>query len=86
MVNLTDIENRRAEFAARIELVNREGWMYDASAPTGTSRKLPMAAAVGLMLQHIGGTLVRFGTRLQARRADQVARNMASRYILDASR
>jgi hypothetical protein len=85
MINLTDIENRRADVAAKIDRVNRAGWMHDAPAPSGTSRRLPMVS-VGLTLERIGGTLVRVGTRLQVRRADHVARSVASRYTLDAFR
>ena len=85
MIDLNDLSWRLEEHQIRVDRINHEAWKYQASAPTGTSRWRPMAA-VGLMLQRIGGTLVHVGTRLQATRADHVARSAASRYTFDALR
>jgi hypothetical protein len=65
VIDLTDLDLRYADHAVRVGRVGREGWMREASVPTGGSRTWGMATAVGLVRRHLGGALVRIGVRLQ---------------------
>lgn len=73
MTNWTDVELRQADYAARAERVNREGWKWEPLAPAGGSRRRGMATIFGVMRRHLGGALVRVGVRLQRSRVAHAA-------------
>lgn len=86
VINLTEMDSRYQGYVARVEHVNREGWMREASVPTGDSRTRGMAAAVELMRRQIGDALIRAGERLQGTLAADPAKPAAARYTPDAIR
>jgi len=87
MINRTEMEIRRADYAARVERVNREGWKWEASRSAGGGRSRRMPAAVGLVRRHLGGALVGAGERLRGTPAGLAANpTAATRYTLDAVR
>jgi len=72
VINWVDVGIRRADYAARVERVSREGWMWEASVPTGGIRRRGMATIFGLMRWRLGERLVRAGERLQGTRAGHI--------------
>ena len=54
MINLTEMDSRYQGYVARVERVNREGWMREASEPTGSSR----TRGIATVIQQITGTIV----------------------------
>jgi hypothetical protein len=65
VISLTDLDNRRADHAARVARADREGWLRDAQAAGARSRQWGAANGVGSVRRHLGGALVRAGMRLQ---------------------
>lgn len=54
MINLTEMDCRYQGYATRVEHVNREGWMREASVPTGGGSTQETAT----IFQQITGTIV----------------------------
>jgi hypothetical protein len=78
VINLTDLDVRYADHDARIERVNREGWLRNLSTATGASRTRRVANGVGTVRRHLGGVLVRVGVRLQGSSVAQAADSAAA--------
>jgi hypothetical protein len=72
VINLTEMSSRYTDYAARVERVNFEGWMWETSVPTGGSRRREMPTVFALMRRHLGESLVRAGERLQGTPAGQI--------------
>jgi len=77
VINLTDPNLRYEDHTARVARVGREGWIREASVPTGGTRTWGMATIVGLMRRHLGESVVRAGERLQGTPADHIVDSAA---------
>jgi hypothetical protein len=87
MINLAEMEIRRADYAARVERFNREGWMRAAAVPTAGGRTRRMPSTVGLMRRRVGDALIGVGERLRGTPAGHAADPAAAaHYTLDAVR
>jgi len=60
VINLTDLDLRYADHAARVERVNGAGWMREGLVPTG-GRRAGAATGAGQTRRHIGQGLVSIG-------------------------
>ncbi len=85
MINLTDLDLRYMDHAARVARVNREGWRQEASAPAGGSRTRELAT-VGSTRRHLIGAVVGIGERLRRTPADHAANLATTRYTQDVVR
>jgi len=77
MINFTDIEIRRADYTARVERVNRDGWMWEASGPTAGSRTRGVAIVFRLLRRSLRGAFVPAGDRLKGTPASHIVDSTA---------
>jgi hypothetical protein len=79
MFDLTDLDLRHADHAARVRRVDSEGWVHDGATPTGERRPRGTATATELMRRQIGAAVIRAGEWLQGTHAADPARPAAAR-------
>ena len=84
MFDLTDLDLRHADHAARVRRVDSEGWVHDGATPTGERRPRGTATATELMRRQIGAAMIRVGEWLQGTYAADPAIPTAARYTGEA--
>ncbi len=65
MIDVKDMESRLADSAARVARVNRDGWMWEASAPAGHTRIQGISMVIASTRRRAGAALIWTGERIQ---------------------
>ncbi|MFL5762016.1 MAG: hypothetical protein ACJ789_20145 [Thermomicrobiales bacterium] len=87
MINLTNLDLVLMDHTTRVARVDREGWLREATAPTGSNRAPKLTTFVGSLRRHLGGALVGVGEHLRGTPAAHAAHPAAApRYTPDAVR
>ncbi len=68
-INGVDFDCLMMEHVARVERVNRDGWIRETATTTGSTRGASLASVGARTRQWVGGALVGIGTRFQGTQA-----------------